>query len=133
MNMNPRVQNQGAVCAFTERRGPKQNKTKQTKQNKTKQNKQNKAKQSKAKQNKTKQNKQTNKQTSKQASKQTNKKTEKLHDLSPVQLRMSNSSQSSVDSVGLFLSDLSQAVRVLDSVMERAVVWVECVYLSTSP
>ena len=42
---------------------------------------------------------------------------------------MSNSSQSSVDPVSLFLSNLSQAVRVLDSVMECAVVWVQCMYI----
>ena len=50
---------------------------------------------------------------------------------------MSNSSQSSVDSVSLFLSDLSQvlepslsqAVIVLDSVMECAVVGVQCMYI----
>ena len=62
---------------------------------------------------------------------------EKFEDLSPTQLTVSNSSQSSVDSVSLFISDLSQvlepslsqAVRVLDSVMECAVVWVQCMYI----
>ena len=34
-----------------------------------------------------------------------------------------------LESVSLFLSDLSQSVRVLDSVMECAVVWVQCMYL----
>ena len=85
----------------------------------------------------------TNERTNEQTNKQTNKQTEKFKDLSPTQLTVSNSSQSSVDSVSLFISDLSQvlepslsqAVIVLDSVMECAVVWVQCmhVYLSTSP
>ena len=52
-------------------------------------------------------------------------KTEKILDLSPVQLTVSNSSQTSVDSVSLFVSDLSQvlkpglsqAVSMLDSVI----------------
>ena len=65
---------------------------------------------------------------------------EKILDLSPVQLTVSNSSQTSVDSVSLFVSDLSQvlkpglsqAVSMLDSVMECAVVWVQCMYLSTT-
>jgi len=50
---------------------------------------------------------------------------EKILDLSPVQLTVSNSSQTSVDSVSLFVSDLSQvlkpglsqAVSMLDSVI----------------
>ena len=46
-----------------------------------------------------------------------NKQTEKILDLSPVQLTVSNSSQTSVDSVSLFVSDLSQAVSMLDSVI----------------
>ena len=66
---------------------------------------------------------------------------EKFEDLSPTQLTVSNSSQSSVDSVSLFISDLSQvlepslsqAVRVLDSVMECAVVWVQCMYILALP
>ncbi len=47
-----------------------------------------------------------NKQTDKQTNRQTNKQTEKFKDLSPTQLTVSNSGQSSVDSVSLFLSDL---------------------------
>ncbi len=43
--------------------------------------------------------------------------------ISPVQLTVSNPNQSSVDSVSLFLNDLSQAVIVLDSVIACAVVW----------
>ena len=54
-----------------------------------------------------------------------NKQSEKILDLSPVQLTVSNSSQTSVDSVSLFVSDLSQvlkpglsqAVSMLDSVI----------------
>ena len=73
--------------------------------------------------------------------KQNKTKHEKFEDLSPTQLTVSNSSQSSVDSVSLFLSDLSQvlepslsqAVRVLDSVMECAVVWVQCMYILALP
>ena len=42
---------------------------------------------------------------------------EKILDLSPVQLTVSNSSQTSVDSVSLFVSDLSQALSMLDSVI----------------
>ena len=50
---------------------------------------------------------------------------EKILDLSPVQLTVSNSSQTSVDSVSLFVSDLSQVltpslsqtVSMLDSVI----------------
>ena len=59
--------------------------------------------------------------------------TEKFEDLSPTQLTVSNPSQSSVDSVSLFICDLSQAVRVLDSVMECAVVWVQCMYILALP
>ena len=52
-------------------------------------------------------NKQTNERTNertndRQTNKQTNKQTEKIKDLSPVQLTVSNPSQSSVDSVSLF-------------------------------
>ena len=61
-------------------------------------------------------NTQTNKQTNKQrTNKQTNKLTEKILNLSPVQLTVSNPRQSSVDSISLFVSDLSQAVSMLDS------------------
>ena len=78
---------------------------------------------------------------SKEISQRANKQTEKFEDLSPTQLTVSNSSQSSVDSVSLFISDLSQvlepslsqAVRVLDSVMECAVVWVQCMYILALP
>ena len=77
-------------------------------------------------------NKQTNKQTNKETNKQTNKLTEKILNLSPVQLTVSNPRQSSVDSISLFVSDLSQAVSMLDSTVECAVVWVQCMYLSTN-
>ena len=66
-------------------------------------------------------------------SKHERKQTEKFKDLSPTQLTVSNSSQSSVDSVRLFISDLSQAVIVLHSVMECAVVWVQCMYILALP
>ena len=49
-----------------------------------------------------KQTKKQNKQTNKQTNEQTNKQTEKIRDLSPVQLTVSNCSQSSGDSVSLF-------------------------------
>jgi len=42
---------------------------------------------------------------------------------------MSNPNQSSVDSVGLFHSDLSQAVIVLESTVECAVLWVQCMHV----
>ena len=77
-------------------------------------------------------NTQTNKQTNKQRNKQTNKLTEKILNLSPVQLTVSNPRQSSVDSISLFVNDLSQAVSMLDSTVECAVVWVQCMYLSTN-
>ena len=84
-------------------------------------------------------NKQTDKQTNRQTDKQqTNRQTEKIKDLSPVQLTVSNSSQTSVDSVSHFVSDLSQvlepslsqAVSMLDSAVECAVVWVQCCILA---